>query len=855
LALALVLLAVATAGAAPSQAQSGVSMPGWANAAAARSRAADPELDLLGAPAWLDPPLRHLGSSAFGLRGVQTSLSGEEVVSVILRGSVATSVLRAIGVNVQSEIGDLRTARVPLSALPALVRLPGVDRISLGYRLKPHLDVSVPETEANLKRAQSPPLWGWYGKNVIVGIVDTGFDYQHDDFRNPDGTTRFYSIWDQNVSGTPPPAFGYGNECTTAQINAGTCSEIDDVGHGSHVLGIAAGDGSATGNGEPQYTDVGMANGAQLIGVATTFFFADLVDGVNYIFQKAALLGKPAVVNLSLGTELGPHDGTMDFELGLDALTGPGKIVCSSAGNGEADQAHASQNISSGTQVFKFQVPTYTPNGGGDNDYAAIDLWHSASNSYSVRVRRPAGALVGPVVKGGSTSASTTDGQIIIDYTNTNDPNGNGQSEIYVEINDVLGTPPGIGTTWEVQLTTVAAPANPKVHAWMQSFLGPNGLQTSFNNPAIVDTTVIVSAPGTADSLITTAAYTSKYAWAAVDGNIYHFTGSVQPFQICPFSARGPRRDGVAKPDITAPGSAVLSVMSADANPPFDVSLVAPDAVHASLQGTSMASPHVTGAVAMLLQKYPTLTPSGAKALLASAARKEAYMGTLPNPRWGAGKLDLGALLCSDVAAPTVAPTYPLAGNNLYRGTQTGLNWTASDDAGVQSVSVEYRIAPAGAWTPIASGLANDGPCPWTVPNLVGQQVQIRYTAFDCTGGSTQAIGPAVSVLAPSVDVPGGDLPPRFAAYHPAPSPFSSTSTLRFDLPAAPEGQWPVDVSLYNIAGRRVRTLVHGELPPGRYGYPWDGRSDAGTSVSAGIYFVLISAGPNTARERIIYLR
>src|SRR5262249_20989106 len=217
-----------------------------------------PDLSKTPASVMLHENLRTLGVSQSAQRLIRRDRSGD-VVSVILKGSVSSGALRALGAEVGAEAGGYRTARVPLSALPAFLALPGLQKVSLGYELKPDLDVSVADVNANLKRSNQPPLYGWNGKGVIVGIVDTGMDYQHDDFRNPDGTTRFLSIWDQNVSGSPPGAFGYGNECLQPAIDAGTCTETDVNGHGSHVLGIAAGDGSAIGNFEPNFIYVGMA--------------------------------------------------------------------------------------------------------------------------------------------------------------------------------------------------------------------------------------------------------------------------------------------------------------------------------------------------------------------------------------------------------------------------------------------------------------------------------------------------------------------------------------------------------------------------------------------------------------------
>jgi subtilisin family serine protease len=803
-------------------------------------------------PEKADAALRNLDASEMA-RSLVRQDGGDGWISVFVRGSVTNEELRQAGAEVQSEAGPLRTARVRLSAVPAVMQLPGVERLSLGWRLRPMLDISVVESRADDKRTQEPPLIGWNGKSVVVGIVDSGFDYQHSDFRNPNGTTRFYSIWDQNpLIGTPPAPFGYGNECTTAQINAGTCSNADPDGHGTHVTGIAAGDGSGTGNFEPPFIYTGMANAAQIIGVATDYSFQGVVDAVNYIFLKAAALGKPAVVNLSLGTTLGPHDGKYDFELALNALTGPGKVVVASAGNSQDTAEHGSANVTQGGGAvpFTFALPIYTASVSFP-DYATLDFWHASANSYAVRIKRPSSAtLLGPVAKGATQTFDTTDGRVLVDYTNTSDPFSTGSSEIYVEVNDGGGTAPRSGA-WYVQLNPVSVPGDPKVHSWMDSFLG-GGVAFGAFSGGIIDTTVNVSSPSTADSLISVAAYASKKFWASTDGGIYNFSGAPDPYQIAPFSSRGPRRDGAAKPDIAAAGAAIGSTLSADSSPPWPAPLILPDDQHLILQGTSMSAPQVTGAIAMLMQKYPTLTPSGAKQALAGAARFDATTGAVPNARWGVGRLDLTALLCNQAALPMATVTYPTPGSTLYHGTQVGLNWIALDDVGVTKVDLHYRLGFLGAWTAIQLNQANDGYFAWTVPAIVTDSLQVRVLAYDCveTNSGLSAFLPA---RAPSTDA-NSELPARFALSRPAPNPFVESAIVSFDLPVAPAGSWPVEVAIYNVAGRRMRTLVRGALNPGRYAQPWDGRDDQGVAVAAGIYFVRMSAGVFEARDRMVYL-
>ena len=164
------------------------------------------------------------------------------------------------------------------------------------------------------------------------------------DFLDEQGHTRFLGIWHQiDGTGPPPAGYSYGTECTVEQIEAGTCAEFDDDanGHGTHVLGIAAGDGSQTGGGIPAYTYVGMAPRADLMAVRTGYTDTSVLDGVAFVFARATALGKNAVVNYSHGTHFGPHDGTSPLEAGFSALSGPGRIIVKSAGNERGQARHA----------------------------------------------------------------------------------------------------------------------------------------------------------------------------------------------------------------------------------------------------------------------------------------------------------------------------------------------------------------------------------------------------------------------------------------------------------------------------------------------------------------------------------
>src|SRR5262249_45753720 len=138
------------------------------------------------------------------------------------------------------------------------------------------------------------PATGTTGRGVVIGVVDTGLDIAHADFRTASGT-RVAWLWDQYTAGTRPAGFTYGAEFSAAQINAGAYIGKDTDGHGTTITGVAAGNGRATGGGRPAYTYVGVAPEATLIIVKSTLGETRVADGVRYVFNKASQMGRPAV--------------------------------------------------------------------------------------------------------------------------------------------------------------------------------------------------------------------------------------------------------------------------------------------------------------------------------------------------------------------------------------------------------------------------------------------------------------------------------------------------------------------------------------------------------------------------------
>jgi subtilisin family serine protease len=264
-------------------------------------------------------------------------------------------------------VDTIYSVTLPISSLETLAVLPDVEFVEAPRFLYPMLSTSIPETRAD--QLHQPPL-GLTGDGVAVGIIDFGLDYTLDDFIASDGTTRVAFLWDQSldaVEGEHAPAgFGYGVEYDADDITAALAAPDPfavvrhrpaDASHGTHVAGIAAGNGRAGDGQFPAGQFVGAAPGATIIFVQphtidaqTTFTDSTRVaEAISYVFAKATELGLPCVVNMSLGQNGGSHDGESIVERAIDRLLEqPGRAFVLAAGNEHIWRDHASGQIAHG---------------------------------------------------------------------------------------------------------------------------------------------------------------------------------------------------------------------------------------------------------------------------------------------------------------------------------------------------------------------------------------------------------------------------------------------------------------------------------------------------------------------------
>jgi subtilisin family serine protease len=780
---------------------------------------------------------------------------GAPLVDVLIEGNVPPGLLRAQGIEVNTVAGRRLTARCPLGLLQALLAMPGIDRVEVSERCEPTLDSMAVETGIATVRTVTPPtITGQTGAGVLIGIVDTGVDLNHADFKNEDGTTRLVSVWDQTVTGTPPAAFTYGTEWSHAQIQAGLSTEVDDEGHGTHVLGIIGGDGSATGNGQPAFRYVGVAPAADLCVVKTDFGTTSIVDGVAYIFQVAAARGEKAVVNLSLSSQSGAHDGTYGFDTMINDLTGPGKIVVSSAGNRQIDNIHTQTTVGGSPVTLTMAVPSYTKNSGPANDYLLFTGWYEGADQMSITVISPNGNSVGPVAPGtSSTNNNTPDGYLGI-FNGTTTPS-NGDHEIYIELYDSQAShAPAVGT-WQFVLTPISIASTGRFDMWIYSnTLGPTSVPVQWVNGLAPNT--VVGTPASADSVVAVAAHVTKNCWLASDGIQYCWNPVPTMGSIAYFSSTGPRRDGVLKPDISAPGFGVTSALSAATTPAPDPALKMMDNQHWIEAGTSMSSPIVAATVGLLLAQpdWSNASPSAIKARLQATARSDAFTGGVPNTVWGAGKLNAAAAL-----APLVALhiQHPARGQYIPPGKPDSVQVVM---AGGPADSVALSLSlNGGATYPIALGtITAVSPGPprslawWVDGSYATGSAKIRGVAYR-TGGNLTAYSDSLFLIAAptAVEIADATPAPRFSLEPNMPNPFNPETTIRFAT--AQTGR--VRLTIYDIHGARVRSLVDEWMPAASYRVRWDGRNDGGAAVASGVYLYQLSENGKRISRKMSLLK
>lgn len=544
-------------------------------------------------------------------------------------------------------VDTIYSVTLPITSLEALAVLPGVEFVEAPRFLYPMLSTSLAETRAD--HLHQPPL-GLTGDGVAVGIIDFGMDFTLDDFIAPDGTTRVAFLWDQSldaVAGEQAPAgFGYGVEYDAGDIDAALAApdpftvvrhRPDAASHGTHVAGIAAGNGRSGDGQFPAGQFVGAAPGATIIFVQphttdaqTTFTDSTRVaEAISYVFARATDLGLPCVVNMSLGQNGGSHDGESVVERAIDRLLEqPGRAFVLAAGNEHIWRGHASGQIAQGgvtTLQWRAggQLPlpdgSALPPGGGDRTPNEMEIWYSPRDQFHARVTAPDGVSRTAVIAPGET--------VLDDFANGNQAfidserlsRLNGDARIYIEVapGTAARVEPGV---WQVELTAVES-RDGRFDAWIErDARDPDNefADQSFFVGADFDERMTLGTPATTRRGIAVANY--NHVLMAPNAS----------------SSRGRTRDGRDKPELAAPGTNVVASAALGGRPgPGGPRLP----IRVRKTGTSMSAPHVAGIAALLLQRRPDLSAPQLRGALIAAATPPADVQPF-DMAWGFGRAD-----------------------------------------------------------------------------------------------------------------------------------------------------------------------------------------------------------------------
>lgn len=590
------------------------------------------------------------------------------LIKVNNTASVAEN-LSQIGAIIGTKAGNIWTVHLPINNVEAFTQINGIAYIQLDEPTFPTLDSARRATHADSAQAGYGLAHPYNGDGVVVGIIDAGFDYSHPSFFDTSGHGfRIRKVWEQKTNGTPPAGFAFGNEMTDS-VTMWAAKTDNGQTHGTHVAGIAAGGGfeNAINGINTRYRGMSYRSDIAMVGITPpksqwmNTGCSDMIDGMNYIYTYAAAQGKPAVVNLSWGSPLGPRDGSGLFSQACDNLTGSGKIFVCSAGNNGDNNIHLKKTFTpTDTVVHTFLNIATNPLG----KVTWVDAWGDTAKTFCVQVRLYFGVNV-----------LDSTGFICLDNN--------------VHSFNLIGAN---GDTCQVSITTTASDFNMKprvffefknkalnnticisikghegtVNMWNSFVHETTGYYGSFSKSGKSwavngDKEMTISDIAATKSALTIGAYASKVSFVNVSNNNSSYTSYVAEGNLAPFSSHGPTADGRIKPDIAGPGLVVGSALSS-----YDSSFMATGADYASVQtvftnptngrtypygmlmGTSMSSPAVAGIVAMMLQANPTLTPTQVQDAIAQTAILDSYTGNLPtagNNLWGHGKVNAYAAI------------------------------------------------------------------------------------------------------------------------------------------------------------------------------------------------------------------
>lgn len=603
-------------------------------------------------------------------------------VIVILNDGCDISALDNLNIIVLSEMDGIAVIKCPITEIEKIALCHEVKKIEFNVELQPSLDFARPSSAVSDVQngfTYDGNTHSFDGAGVVCGMMDTGLDPNHINFKNSDGSSRIQRLWHMTSNN------GTSTEYTPANISTFQTDNSSES-HATHVAGIIG--GSYKGNGKFCYVSTptgtsgtirnnqpipyyGVSTGADLAFAVGDLYTPNIIQGVTNIIEYAESLGKPAVVNLSLGHTVGPHDGSDAY---CEALAKLGKraIICMSAGNDGDMLISITKTLDAsgnGAYLRTFPVSSTTSNNLESSKYTLgytngiVDLWTDGDKPVTftwkvykgnVATAETIMTLTGPgtvSTSGNSVFSQYFNGQITMDASV--DPDNN-RYNVYSTVQaQRLST-----NTTGLLMLEVSGQEGTKLYLYGSNvgFTNNNGSSTPTElTKGSAENSINDGCCG--ENVLSVGAYTSRTKWGCLDGKVYNYVGYSNVNTIAPFSSYGSTYQGKTLPLVSGPGSAIISSYSKYYSK-LNTSTMTASAANGSatdywgaMQGTSMSCPYVTGTIGLWLQADPTLTFDKVMDVInnsstyivkpALALPGTVYNGTAAEKvKWGAGSLN-----------------------------------------------------------------------------------------------------------------------------------------------------------------------------------------------------------------------
>ena len=539
----------------------------------------------------------------------------------------------SLSVPMESDAGTTR-----LNDRYSVIHLPGSEFSMCGLGTYPYhtfpgiytLNSNISLEQSGINVVRNNPNLSLFGQGILIGLVDTGLEYRHEAFLNPDGSTRLFSIWDQTITdGEPPAGFTFGTEYNKTMINMALRTQeplavvpsIDELGHGTMLAGIAAGSRRETDNFS------GVAPEAELVVVklplakqlnrkifsipsdTVCYQESNIIIGIEYVLSIAQRLNRPLLICIGMGSSQSSHDGLGLFAGTLNQLSALPRIGCCVAAGNEGNLSRHYH----GTFTDQIMARTFELRVGEKDKNFFMEIWQRSPGRLMIGISAPTGETFHAIMPGFSECREYkflfNPTKIYINNIIVEEESGD--QLILIRFNDAVN---GIWTIRVNNIETIAGDFN----AWL-----PAGniisKDTYFLEP---DPDNTITSPGNARNPMTVTAYNQ------INNG------------ILPESGRGYTTSGLVEPDIAAPGFALSCPTIAGTN------------TYGSVTGTGAAAAHAAGAAALLMEwavlrgNYTTITGRDINRLFIRGAIRDKAV-VYPNNVWGYGRLDLMGVLSS----------------------------------------------------------------------------------------------------------------------------------------------------------------------------------------------------------------